>query len=69
MHSPGAELLEAIAREAEKKITEFTAQNISNLVYAFAKLEHMPASFLSCASGAARTLLTQFTPQVHYSNP
>ena len=64
-HSPGPELLEAIAQEAEKKITEFTAQNISNLLWAFAKLEHMPATFLTCASQAARAVLTQCTPQVN----
>ena len=64
-HSPGPELLEAIAQEAEKKIAEFTAQNISNLLWAFAKLEHMPATFLACASLAARALLTQCTPQVN----
>ena len=66
-HSPGPELLEAIAQEAEKKIAEFTAQNISNLLWAFAKLEHMPATFLACASLAARALLTQCTPQVSLS--
>ena len=64
MHSPGPELLDAIAREAEKKLAEFTSQNISNLVYAFAKLEHVPSGFLERASQAARTLLGQFTPQV-----
>ncbi len=64
MHSPGPELLDTIAREAEKKLTEFTSQNISNLVYAFAKLEHVPSGFLEHASQAAQTLLSQFTPQV-----
>ena len=64
LHSPGPELLDALAREAEKKLAEFTSQNISNLVYAFAKLEHVPAGFLQRASQAARTLLGQFTPQV-----
>ena len=68
MHSPGPELLDAIAREAEKKLAEFTSQNISNLVYAFAKLEHVPAGFLERASQAARTLLGQFTPQVGSQN-
>ena len=63
-HSPGPELLDAIAREAEKKMAEFTSQNISNLVYAFARLEYVPAGFLERASQAARTLLGQFTPQV-----
>jgi hypothetical protein len=63
-HSPGPEILDAIAREAAKKLAEFTSQNISNLVYAFAKMEHVPPGFLEQASQAARQLLNQFTPQV-----
>ena len=63
-HSPGPEILDAIAREAAKKLAEFTSQNISNLVYAFAKMEHVPLGFLEQASQAARQLLNQFTPQV-----
>lgn len=63
-HSPGPEILDAIAQEAAKKLAEFTSQNISNLVYAFAKMEHVPPGFLEQASQAARHLLNQFTPQV-----
>jgi hypothetical protein len=63
-HPPGPEILDALAREAAKKLAEFTSQNISNLVYAFAKMEHVPLGFLRQASQAARQLLNQFTPQV-----
>jgi len=65
-HSPGEVLLEAIALEAEKKLTEFSPQNISNLLYAFAKLEHKPSAFLEQASHAAMPILTTFTPQVSH---
>ena len=63
-HSPGAQLLQAIAAEATAKLAEFTAQNISNLLHAFAKLEHHPGSFLAAVSAAARPILGTFTPQV-----
>lgn len=65
-HSPGEALLEALALEAEKKLAEFSPQNISNLLYAFAKLEHKPSAFLEQASRAAVPILTTFTPQVTY---
>ena len=65
-HSPGAELLEGIAAAAEAKLGEFTAQNISNLLYALARLEHRPASFLAAASAAARPILGTFTPQARF---
>jgi hypothetical protein len=63
-HNPGPDLLEGIAVEAVKKLTEFTAQNISNLLYAFGRLEHLPESFLQHASKAAQPILATFTPQV-----
>lgn len=63
-HNPGEELLEAIAVEAEKKLAEFSPQNISNLLYAFAKLDYKPSAFLEQASQAAVPILTNFTPQV-----
>ena len=63
-HSPGGALLEAIAVDAARKLPEFTAQNISNLLYALAKLEYKPESFLAAASAAARPILSTFTPQV-----
>ncbi len=66
-HNPGSELLEGIAVEAVKKLPEFTAQNISNLLYAFGKLEYMPKDFPCHASQAAQPILGTFTPQVSFS--
>ena len=67
-HKPEEELLEAIAVEADKKLAEFSPQNISNLLYAFAKLEHKPSTFLEQASRAAVPILGSFTPQVTSSH-
>lgn len=42
----------------------FSAQNISNAVMSFAKLEHHPGRLLESISAAALSRLNTFTPQV-----
>ena len=58
--------MEALSVEAEKKLPEFTSQNISNLLYALGKLEHKPRSFLEASSCTAKPILGSFTPQVPF---
>lgn len=53
-----------MARDAEAKVGKFTAQNISNTLLAYAKLEHHPGHLMEVMAAEALRKLNQFTPQV-----
>lgn len=53
-----------MARDAEAKVGKFTAQNISNTLLAYAKLEHHPGHLMEVMAAEALRKLQQFTPQV-----
>lgn len=63
-HSPGAGVLNVMAWDAEAKVGKFTAQNISNTLLAYAKLEHHPGHLMEVMGAEALRKLDQFTPQV-----
>ena len=63
-HSPGADVLKVMARDAESKVGKFTAQNISNTLLAYAKLEHHPGHLMEVMAAEALRKLESFTPQV-----
>lgn len=62
--NPGEELLSAMAEACKKKIGEFTSQNMSNALLAFAKLDFKPDALLETISATALQKLDTFTPQV-----
>ena len=63
-HNPGADVLNVMARDAEAKVGKFTAQNMSNTLLAYAKLEHHPGHLMEVMAAEALRKLDQFTPQV-----
>ena len=63
-HNPGAGVLNVMARDAEAKVGKFTAQNMSNTLLAYAKLEHHPGHLMEVMAAEALRKLDQFTPQV-----
>ena len=65
-HNPGTEVLQIMARDAESKVTKFTAQNISNTVLAYAKLEHHPGHLMEVMAAEALTKLDSFNSQVSF---
>ncbi len=54
-----------MARDAEGKVGKFTAQNMSNTLLAYAKLEHHPGHLMEVMAAEALRKLETFTPQVH----
>ncbi len=63
-HNPGTEVLKVMARDAEGKVGKFTAQNMSNTLLAYAKLEHHPGHLMEVMAAEALRKLETFTPQV-----
>jgi hypothetical protein len=61
---PGEELLKLMADAIEENIGEFTSQNMSNALLAFAKLEYYPERVLTVIAMTALSKLSTFTPQV-----
>ena len=57
-------MLNVMARDAEAKVGKFTAQNMSNTLLAFAKLEHHPGHLMEVMAAEALRKLDTFTPQV-----
>ena len=53
-----------MARDAEGKVGKFTAQNMSNTLLAYAKLEHHPGHLMEVMAAEALRKLETFTPQV-----
>lgn len=53
-----------MARDAEGKLGKFTAQNMSNTLLAYAKLEHHPGHLMEVMAAEALRKLDSFTPQV-----
>ena len=53
-----------MARDAEGKVGKFTAQNMSNTLLAYAKLEHHPGHLMEVMTAEALRKLETFTPQV-----
>jgi hypothetical protein len=62
--NPGEELLSAMAEACKEKIDDFTSQNLSNALLAFAKLDYKPEDLLETISVVAKKKLDTFTPQV-----
>ena len=54
----------ALAKEAEAKLADFTPQNMSNTVMAFARLEYDPGALLPALAAEAHKKLPDFSPQV-----
>jgi hypothetical protein len=55
-----------MARDAEGKVGKFTAQNMSNTLLAYAKLEHHPGHLMEVMAAEALRKLDTFTPQVQF---
>ena len=60
----GSPCLEALATQAQKQLPHFTAQNLANMMWAFAKLAYTPDKELlqSCEAHAVR-IAGAFIPQ------
>ena len=60
----GCACLEALAAQAQKQLPSFTAQNLANMMWAFAKLEYSPDDTLlrGCEAYATRSA-GAFSPQ------
>ena len=63
-HNPGTDVLRVMARDAEGKVGKFTAQNMSNTLLAYAKLQHHPGHLMEVMAAEALCKLESFTPQV-----
>ena len=63
-HSPGPEILDQFAKATEARLSEFSAQNISNTLSSYAKLEHAPTELLAATAKAALPKLGTFNSQV-----
>ena len=63
-HVPSKELLDGMATAAEDRMAEFSSQNISNTVLAYAKMEYNPGDLMDAAAKVALAKLDTFTPQV-----
>ena len=63
-HNPGADVLNVLARDTEGKVGKFTAQNISNTLLAYAKLDFHPGHLMEIMASEALRKLQDFTPQV-----
>ena len=57
----GAACLKALAAQAQKQLPQFEAQNLANMMWAFAKLAYTPDTTLlqSCEAHAIRTARVQ----------
>ena len=55
-----------MAKDAEGKVGKFTAQNMSNTLLAYAKLEHHPGHLMEVMAAEALRKLDTFTPQVQF---
>lgn len=63
-------LLDALAARAIQLLPEFTSQNLSNTLLAYAKLEHRPAGdLLDRAAAESARRLHEFNPQVCMQSP
>ena len=63
-HHPGDALLGACVAQAQKQLPHFKEQELANMMWAFAKLDHCPDATLlqSCEAHATRTA-EAFVPQ------
>ena len=61
--NPGKELLEAAAAQAQKGMWTYSSQNVSNLLWAFARLGHKDDTFIKVALEHVLLHLTEFSPQ------
>ncbi len=62
-HPPGDALANAIAGAAIRSLSSFTAQNVSNTLWAYAKLEFPHERLLRDSALHAQRILHQFQPQ------
>lgn len=60
---PGQELLEAVAARAQADLVSYSAQNVSNTLWAFARLGFSTHSFMGDAMSHVLTHLSDFSPQ------
>ena len=60
---PGRDLLDAIAARAQADLHNYSAQNISNLLWAFARLAYLPSKFLAEALAHVLAHLDNFAAQ------
>ena len=61
--NPGREVMDALAAASVRIISEFVAQNISNTLWAFAKMEHPHRELFAAAGAHAARIMSSFTPQ------
>ena len=57
-------MLNRMADQAEARLEEFSAQNISNALTAYAKLDHSPEGLLAAIAKSVLPKLHSFSPQV-----
>ena len=67
--NPGPAFLGTLAKEAQTKLHDFTPQNISNTVMAFARLEYDPGALLPALAKEVHKKLPDFSPQASSSCP
>lgn len=60
---PGSDLLDTIAAHSVGDLHNYSAQNVSNTLWAFAKLNYAQPSFLADALAHVLTHLADFSPQ------
>ena len=61
--SPGEPMLEAMTARAQAELRTYSAQNISNMLWAFAKFSYRPEAFLAIAMDFTVNNLTEFSAQ------
>lgn len=62
-HRPTAGLLDAAASTAEWSMTNFTPQNLSNMLWSFAKLDTLHTGLFKSAIAHTPMILSHFQPQ------
>lgn len=61
--NPGKELMGAAALQAQKEMWSYSSQNVSNILWAFARLGHKDEVFIMTAVGHVIRQLADFSPQ------
>lgn len=60
---PGKDLLEAAAKRAQEDMKGYSAQNISNIMWGFARLGYLHEEFIQAAVDHVLLHLADFSPQ------
>lgn len=61
--NPGKELLEAAAAQAQEHMWSYSSQNVSNILWAYARLGHKDDPFIKVAMQHVIVRLPEFSPQ------